>query len=185
MHGFLVILLPSAAVAMLLRSSVSQTSTTKGMRTTHETIKRISSPPHVVIDTLLNFNSWPQWISTGSKFSSEISKFSDVGQSCRENFGLLGSSSITWTVTSLSLRELIVTSSKSKGTFGWDNLEMEFSVADDASMVAQGSLLTFKYSWTVSNEIIAFFERAIIRQNMMADNVIAVYKLGEICEQQP
>lgn len=85
-------------------------------------------------------------------------------------------------MASLSSSELKVYSSKSEGTFGWDDLEMEFSVADDASIVEQGAVLTFKYSWTVSNDIVAFFERTVIRQNMMADNVIAVYKLGEICE---
>ena len=178
-----ILTIPIEVLGMLLRSSAVQIPTAKGMQTVHETIKRINRPPHVVINTVLDFNSWSKWISPGSQFISDIPKFSKVGQSCREVFGLFGSSYITWTAVHLSSSEVRLVSSGSQGTFGWEDLTLEFSVEEDNTLSPDGTLLNFKYSWTVSNKIVAFFERSIIRHNMMAENVIAMYKLSELCEQ--
>ena len=133
-----ILTIPIEVLGMLLRSSAVQLPTAKGMQTVHETIKRINRPPHVVINTVLDFNSWSKWISPGSQFISDIPKFSKVGQSCREVFGLFGSSYITWTVVHLSSSEVRLVSSGSQGTFGWEDLTLEFSVEEDNTLSPNG-----------------------------------------------
>lgn len=65
-----------------------------------------------------------------------------------------------------------------------DNLDKGFSDEDTAevAVVKDSTLLTFTYSWIVRNPWISWLEKKIIRQSMLDDNVIAINKLGSLCE---
>jgi hypothetical protein len=166
---------------MLLRSIATQVSTPQGPKIINETIKRISSPPNKVYKQICDFKSWNQWISPQSKFTSGVNEFTNKNQSCLEIFGLFDSSSIQWTVSECIPHQLSVFCSSSKGTFGWDNLKMDFIIIPDPNDDCK-SILTFKYSWVVSNPIVAFIEKLVIRQSMISDNIQAIYKLTDVCE---
>lgn len=166
---------------MLLKSAAVEVQTTRGPRITNETIKRMACAPDTLYRKLCDFSTWSAWISPGAKFISSdgATTFNSKDQSVTERFGLFGSSQIVWTTSDISPSKLQVYSSSSRGTFGWDSLEMEFSITEDKS-AGLGCVLSFKYSWTVPNPAVAVIERAVIRKSMMSDNVVALYKLNEI-----
>lgn len=189
--GLVFINIPCRLYAMLLKSTAKSIQTPRGPRTINETIKRIACRPDIVFKKICDFSTWPEWISPNAKFNiidTESTVFSSKGQSCEERFGLFRSSQIIWTVSHIEKNKLTVYSSYSKRTFGWDTLEMEFTVHEDkvqksaqSNNSSQASIVSLVYSWTVPNPIVSILERAIIRHNMMDDNIDATYKLAEIC----
>lgn len=161
--------------------------TQRGPRTISDTVKKIAAPMETVFLFLCDFRSWNKWISPQSRFESSLNFFDSKGDACTEYFGLFGTSEITWTVRDINKPlSLVVYSSSSKGTFGWDELELDFllSPAINEQTKSPETILQLKYSWTVLNPAVALIERSLIRENMLSDTIQALYRFAYICEKK-
>ena len=79
-----------------------------------------------------------------------------------------------------------------KNTFGWDEINMDFSVQDCVSSIPASEsstgvekkfcTLSYTYSWVVLNELVSAIEKRFVRQSMIYDQVAAISKLAAICE---
>lgn len=171
-------------IAMLHRvltmSIVSSTSNRmkldRGYLTTAVVQKKLVANKSMIFNKICDYNSWSDWILPGSSFESNIiaDRIIQSNQEIKELFGLWKSSSITWKVQEfVQDSSLVVTTSASQLTIAWDMLSMEFSISSD-------SILTLRYSWIISNPLVAVVEESVIRPSMMSDIEKSLDKLGHL-----
>ena len=79
-----------------------------------------------------------------------------------------------------------------KNTFGWDEINMDFSVQDCVSSIPASEsstgvekkfcTLSYTYSWVVLNGLVSAIDKRLVRQSMIDDQVAAINKLAALCE---
>lgn len=155
-----------------------------GYRTICDYTRKVQADADHIHDVLCDYNAWAKWISPGSIMQGPPSGLLEVeGQQFTESFGLFFASQITWRVKSIiPNRTLSLITCANKGTFGWDEIEIEISMDANTRASHPECSLNFRYSWIVENPIISFIERNLVRQSMIDDNSKALDRLVQICE---
>lgn len=166
------------------RSTTRTIETSNGRRTITSLETNIKADINTVYGKLCSFNTWNDWISPGSKFTStqELDQFSNVGDTVDETFGIFQSSKITWELREIKPKySLKVCSRASQATVGWNQLELEFCLSPSGSSTTN---LLWLYSWTVKNPLVCFIEEKFVRQSMINDNLKALNKFSLLCSEK-
>jgi len=148
------------------------------------TVNDIQAPVPTIFAALTTCRRWADWISPDALIKADRPQLLDKGDTFTEVFGPGKSSLITWEVTDLSntapAATLALTSKATVGTVGWDRIDICFDIVGRE----EKSTLTMRYTWAVSNPVVAFIERTFMRGGMVNDNCEALKRLVALVEEE-
>ena len=148
----------------------------------------IDAPASTVFTALTTCRRWAEWISPGALIQSNKPQLAMTGDTFTEVFGPGKSSLITWEVTDMSAAPtapstVALTSKATVGTVGWDRIDIFFDVGSQLPASSKSTLI-MRYTWAVSNPLVAFIERTFMRNGMVKDNCDAIKRLVALVEQE-